>query len=138
MRRTVRGTEGILLMTTAPALRSATRSSVPAKVGVVLAAFQGLANLVLVLSDFGTQMPTLAINVLTVVVGVAVLVSVVPGWRGARWGLVLLAAGTVLLSLPGLFAFFVPGVPAGATIAAAVGIVLAVLTAALLLIPRRS
>lgn len=125
-------------MTTVPSVRSAARLSVPLRVGVVLAVLQAVANLVVVLSDFGTEMPALAINVLEVVFAAAVLLLCVPAWRGVRWAAVVLAVLTVLFSLSGLFAFFVPGVPAGMVIAAAAGILLAVVTAVLLLARRRS
>jgi hypothetical protein len=113
-------------------------ATVARRIGVVLAAVQAVSGIVMVLSDFGTYWVALVVNVSSLVAAIAVLVGVVPAWRGRRWAVVLCAAGILLMALTGLPVFILPDVPPEAVVAVSAGFVVALVTAALLLArPRR-
>jgi hypothetical protein len=124
-------------MTTISAARPDARTAAPAKAGVVLAVLQGVGNIGLAVSQWSLDSFGLLVNSVMVIAGVLALALAVPVWRGTRWAARVVAIALVIAALGGLPAFFFPGVPAGWVIAAAAGIVLAVLTAVLLLMPRR-
>lgn len=107
------------------------------RVGVVLAVLQAVLIAANVLSDFGTEGLALVVNVATVVCAVGVLATTVPAWLGIRPATVVAALAVVVLSLTGLPAFFLPGIPTAFVIVAAAGIVVAVGTAVLLLVRPR-
>jgi hypothetical protein len=113
------------------------RAVVLRRVGVVLAVLQAVGSIALALSDFGSGFGAVVAAVM-IGCGALVLALTVPVWRGIGWAAVVVAVATLLSSLTGVPAFFIPGLPAAAVISASVGIVLAVVTAVLLLVRPRA
>ncbi len=120
---------------TAPKSRTTIR-----RVGLVLAT--ALAVLGAIPSLIGiSDVVSLAIGIFSTGIAVATLVLLVPAWRGRRapaLATAILQLGAILPALP---AFFLPSdeVPAGNVVLAAVGSLLNVLAAVLILVglPRR-
>jgi len=109
-----------------------------ARVGLVLAALLGLADIVGGMTQFGADavLPIAAVLV-AIGLGVATLVLVAVAWRGAGWAIwsvIVLRAVSALTALP---AFFLPGVPAEAVITATAAIAVTVLAIALILMGGR-
>jgi hypothetical protein len=104
-----------------------------ARVGLVIAALLGLADVVsngAMLADGGIAIAGLALGVVT-------LVAAPFAWRAARPARITVAVSRVLSGLTGLPAFFVDGVPAGWVVLAAAGLVLNVVVAVLVLRPAQ-
>ena len=118
-----------------PSASSVRITSTPARIGLVLAALLGAADVMLGLSqlDGSHTIPT-GISAFVIAAGVVTIGAVPFAWRGAAWAPWLIIAARVVSALTALPAFFVPGVPAGFVVGAAVGIALAVLVAILLLV----
>lgn len=123
--------------TSAPVGTTASRSSLTRRIGVVLAVLQALAAVVTGIAWFSPDPAGMVTGLLSIAASLAVLALSVPSWRGGRWPAVVTGVLLVLESLTGLPAFFLPGVPAGWVLGSAVGIVVAVLTLLLLLLPAR-
>jgi hypothetical protein len=80
------------------------------KVGLVLAAFYGLANIPSFLAGDpapGEEGPPLAILVIGSILGLIALVAAIWAWRGSRVALRVAAGAMILITLTGLPAFFV-------------------------------
>ncbi|GAA3944254.1 hypothetical protein [Microbacterium soli] len=113
---------------------SVNRRTVLLRIGLVLAALLA----VLGLADATQQLAAaggiaLAIVIVGLLLNLGVIALAVPAWRGSRRAAITVAVFGVVGSLGGLPAFFVPGVPAGAIIAAALGIVITIVIAMLIL-----
>jgi TRAP-type C4-dicarboxylate transport system permease small subunit len=109
------------------------------KVGLVLAALLGLADIAGGISQLASD-ALLPVVVAATAIGLgAITVVLVPfAWCGAGWPSWTIIATRALSTLTALPAFFVPGVPAAAVIAATVGIALAVLAIVLILMRGRT
>jgi hypothetical protein len=109
------------------------------KVGLVLAGLLGLADIAGGISQL-TSDALLPMVVAATAIGLGVLtVVLVPfAWRGAGWASWTIIGTRAVSAMTALPAFFVPGVPAAAVIAATVGIALAVLAIALMLVRGRA
>jgi hypothetical protein len=123
---------------TATATRAAL--STKNKVGLVLAALLGLADIVGVFATpepaAGEQGPPAAVLVAAGVLGLVTIAAVVWTWRtGNRVGSRVIAAARILSAVTALPAFFVEDVPAGLVAAAAAGVVVTVVTVWLVLSP---
>jgi hypothetical protein len=80
------------------------------KVGLVLAAVYGLANIPSFLAgdpDPGESGPPMAVLVVSSILGVIGLVAAIWAWRGNRLALRVAAGAMILVTLTGLPAFFV-------------------------------
>lgn len=110
------------------------RPSLSVRTGIVLAAFLGLADVVFgVLQLDPAQAIPPAVSIFLIAAGVGTIAAVPFAWRGAPWARYVAIILRLLSAMSGLPAFFVPGVPAELVIMAAVGILLAVLVAVLML-----
>jgi hypothetical protein len=123
---------------TATATRAAL--STKNKVGLVLAALLGLADIAGVFATpepaAGEQGPPAAVLVAAGVLGLVTIAAVVWTWRtGNRVGSRVIAAARILSAVTALPAFFVEDVPAGLVAAAAAGVVVTVVTVWLVLSP---
>jgi hypothetical protein len=123
---------------TATATRAA--ASTRNKVGLVLAALLGLADLVGMLATpepaSGEQGPPAAVLVAGGVLGIVTIAAAVWTWRtGNRVGSRVVAAARVLSAVSALPAFFVEDVPPGLVAMASAGVVLTVVTVWLVLSP---
>jgi len=98
--------------------------------GLVLAAVLAALDVITgILSFAGSFFAPPEIGAAMIVVGVATLVLVPYAWNGRRTPALVAVALRLLSSAAGLPAFFVPDVPTGGIVAAAVGILAAVLCA---------
>jgi hypothetical protein len=110
------------------------------RIGLVLAAFFGLGDLISPLlgspepQTADSAGPPMAVLIADSVLGLVTLVAVVYTWRtGNRVGARIVAGTRILSVLTALPAFFVPGVPAPLVVIVAATIVLTVITVALVL-----
>lgn len=115
-------------MTTQHHTRHAQRSSALTLAGLVLAALLAVGDTMTVVPQLGDGDP-LVVFVLACAVLTAAAVPF--AWRGSARGRHTVVVTRVLSALTGLPAFFVTGVPAVGVMMAAVGIVLALIVAAL-------
>ena len=109
------------------------------RTGLILAGLLGALDIAggIMQLGGGDVLPT-AVAVLTIAFGVAPLVLVPFAWRGsARAGWTIVAV-RILSAMTGLPAFFVPGVPAGAVVAASTGLLLAAMVATLVALGTES
>jgi hypothetical protein len=106
------------------------KRSTTATIGLVVAGLLGLSDVAGPALTDG-QHPPMSIAIAGAVLGLITLAGVVMGWRGSRPGIVAVIVTRLLSALSAVPAFFVDGVPAGAKAAAAVGIVLTLLSVAL-------
>lgn len=115
-------------------VQRAGRRSGMLRIGIVIAALLGVLDVAAGAMQLGGSAALLpaGVAVAMIVLGAGTVVLVPFAWRGARWAGWTLAAMRIASALTGLPAFFVAGVPAGAVIAAAVGIFLAVAVTALI------
>lgn len=104
------------------------RPSVAVRIGLVLAALLTVNDALLVSQQIGDGDPVV-IGIL--VCAVATAVAVPFAWRGTSAGRHTVVATRVLSALTGLPAFFVTDVPAVGVVMAAIGMVLALIVAAL-------
>lgn len=109
------------------------------RVGLVLAALLGLADIVGGISQLGPDaLLPFAVAATVTGLGVATVVLVPFAWRGTgwvSWTIIVLRALSAITTLP---AFFVPGVPAEAVITAAVTIAVTVLAIVLMIVRGRA
>jgi hypothetical protein len=124
-----------IVMSTAVPDTTARRTSIPARVGLVLAGVLAIGSIVTALPQFADDPVVPTVNI---VLSLLSLVAVPFAWRGAVWARVVVVVTCVLSALTGLPAFFFPGVPAEWILAAAAGIVLSLVVAVLLLVGPRS
>ena len=125
-------------MTTTTLSPTTTRTtSIAQRIGLVLAALLGVLDIGNAISQWtdNSADPTAWAGA---AFGVATLVLIPFAWRGRGGALIAVAVLRILSGLLGLPAFFIPGVPAPFVIAAAVGIVLAVVAAVLILVRKRA
>src|SRR4051794_37754181 len=111
--------------------RAGRRLPLAVRIGLVVAALLGVGDVIsnaAMLADGG-------LAIAGVVLGVITLACVPIAWRGGRPARIAIAVSRVLSGLLGLPAFFVDGVPAGWVVLAAVGLVLNVGAAVLVLRP---
>jgi hypothetical protein len=120
--------EIIVTSTTAPDTVPVRRTIVN-RIGLILAGLLAIAQIVTALGQLDS--PVLSGGLIAV--AVVSLVAIVFAWRGSSQARAVVAVATVLTALSGLPAFFVSGVPAGAVVAAAVGILLSLAVAGLVL-----
>ena len=85
------------------------RTTARQKIGLVICAIYGLANIpsVLTAPDDGETGPPMAILVVDTLLGVIALAAAVAAWRGYRLALRIGAGAMILITLSGLPAFFV-------------------------------
>jgi hypothetical protein len=119
---------------------SSTAWSTANKVGFVLIAIAGAANLVPTPpGDNSHAGPPLSILIADAVLGVVMIVAVVHAWRKGTKAAVWLAAGAgILTALSSVPAFFVDGVPEFIKVIVAVYIVVTIAAIALALSPAKS
>lgn len=112
-----------------------TRSLVSVRIGLVLAvalsALQIQTGLGLAIREGEIAWPMLLIGC-----AVIALVAVVLAWRGSPKARVVAAVATVAPTLAGVSAFFQPDLPPAVLAFVALGIVIALVAAALILVPR--
>jgi hypothetical protein len=106
------------------------------KFGLVLLGLLALADLSTPLATDGEH-PPMSIAIGSAVIGLISLVLVGFAWRGKRWTLaplITLRLASALLAVP---AFFASDVPAGAVIAAGIGVGATVVGVVAVLLPKR-
>jgi hypothetical protein len=131
-----------LLMVTSSAPASTSRTStrgatVALRIGLVIAALLGIGDIVNTVTQFSDN-PGDPFAYASAVFALVTLIAIPFAWRRSSAAGWTVAISRVLSSMLGLPAFFVPEVPAPFVVAAAVGIVLAVLSAVLILVGKRS
>jgi hypothetical protein len=109
------------------------------RTGLILAGLLGVLDIAggIMQLGGGDVLPT-AVAVLMIASGVATLVLVPFAWRGSAWAGWTIVGVRILSAMTGLPAFFVPGVPAGAVVAASTGLLLAVMVATLIALGMES
>jgi hypothetical protein len=123
--------------TSTPAVTTTRKTTIAARVGLVLAGLLSLGDLFNAYSQWSDDAGD-AFAYVSLAFGIVTLVLIPFAWRGssrAGWGV---AITRVLSSLLGLPAFFIPGIPAPFVIAAAVGILLSIVSAVLILARKRA
>ena len=128
-------------MTTVSPSATLARISTRNRVGVVLAVLLSLTDVVgLFVTPApgpGEQGPPEVVLIFSAVMGVLTIAACVYAWvRNSRGGLRVAAAARLLSMITALPAFFVEGVPAPLVVASAVGLVLTLVTVALLVSRR--
>lgn len=119
---------------------TSTRPSTRVRVGLVLSALLGLANIPFVFmpTSPGEEGPPFVVLLLSAVLGLVSIVAAVVAWRsGNRVAIRLNAAALIINAVTSLPAFFVD-VSAGIKVAAAVTVLLTVLAVVLILSRERS
>jgi hypothetical protein len=111
------------------------RTALPVRVGLVMGALLAVADMVFWAAQFADG-PLLPISF--IVVSLVSLVATPFAWRGAPWARLTVITTRILAALSAVPAFFFPSAPAGAVVAAGVGIGLQALVVVLLLIGPRS
>ncbi|MER7556024.1 hypothetical protein ABTZ46_03725 [Nocardioides sp. NPDC126508] len=121
-----------------------TRSTVPStgqKVGLVLAGLMSALNIpgVLFPADEGEAGPPMAVLVAGSILGIVGLAAAIAAWRGNQLAARIAAGALIIVTLTGLPAFFVDGVPTLLRILAGVSILWTVAAIYLMFAaPRRS
>ena len=128
-------------MTTVSTATTVTRITTRNRVGVVLAVLLGLTDVVgLFVTPTpgpGEQGPPEVVLIFGAVMGVITIAACVYAWvRNSRGGLRVAAATRLLSMITALPAFFVEGVPAPLVMTAAMGVVITLVTVALLVSRR--
>ncbi|CAN5314216.1 hypothetical protein BH10ACT7_BH10ACT7_14110 [soil metagenome] len=123
-------------MTTAVSTATTTRISVVGRIGLVIAGLLAVGDIVTGIQAFSgaEQALPLPVGVFVLVAGVTTLVLLPFAWIGRRWAVIVLVVVRGLSALTALPAFFVPGVPSFAIIAAAVGILVTAVAIVLVLV----
>jgi hypothetical protein len=99
--------------------------------GLVIAGLLGVADLTAIPTSDG-QHPPLPVGIADTILGVLTLVGVYYAWRGRRGGVTTVIVTRLLSAVSAVPAFFADGVPAGAMVAAGVGIAITLLAVALI------
>ena len=130
------------MATVSPSTTTTSRITTRNRVGVVLAVLLGLVDVVGLLAlgytpAPGEQGPPDVVLIFAAVMGLITIAAAVIGWvRNSRGGLRVAAATRLLSMITGLPAFFVDGVPAALVVASAVGLIITLVTVALLVSRR--
>lgn len=118
---------------------SVSTHTILSRVGIILAALLGIADVVLGATQFGPDalFPIeLAVGVL--VLGIATLVAVPFAWRGAAWATWVIVVTRLVSGLSPIPGFFEAGVPVEALVLAVATIVFNLVAVVLVLIRKRS
>jgi hypothetical protein len=99
--------------------------------GLVIAGLLALGDLATPFTGDGEH-PPLVIGIICAVLGLITAAGIVLARRGSRGGVTAIIVTRLLSAVAALPAFFVDGVPAGAVVAAAVGVVITLVSVALL------
>jgi hypothetical protein len=99
--------------------------------GLVIAGLLALGDIATPFVGDGEH-PPMAIGIACAVLGLISVVGIVQAWRGSRGWVTAIIVTRLLSAVAALPAFFVDGVPAGAVAGAAVGVVLALVSVALI------
>ena len=118
---------------TAPVSR---RSTIPARVGLVLGGILSALQIQTGVSLWAAEGASVSAAVL-IAVPVVALVAIVLAWRGSFPARLVTVAACLAPALTGLPVYFVPDVPPGAIISVSIGIFCALVVAVLLLLPGR-
>lgn len=102
------------------------------RAGLLVLGLLSVADLLLPLLTDG-EAPPMAVALVSAALGLASLVLVISAWRGARKAILPLIVLRALSAAAAVPAFFEPGVPAPAIVAAAVTIALTAVAASLVL-----
>jgi hypothetical protein len=116
---------------------ASTKSTIAIRIGLVLAGLLSLGDLVNAYTQWSENAGD-AFAYVSLAFGLITLVLIPFAWRGssrAGWAVAILRVVSSLLGLP---AFFIAGIPAPFVIAAAVGILLAIISAVLILVRPRA
>ena len=120
---------------TIPAV-TARSSSIPARIGLVLAALLVVVDVFTWIPQYGDGGPVLPTAVL--LVAALTVVAIPYAWAGRRWAKIAVSVTRVLSALTGMPVYFIPDIPPQAILMVSIGIGLAVIVAALLFIGPRS
>jgi hypothetical protein len=125
--------------TDAPSLRTSSSTVIARRIGLILAAVLAAGDLITALSQFASSDAFgVAISAGILVAAIATLALVPLSWGGRRWSSITIVVLRLVSAVTALPAFFFPGVPTTFVVLAAVGLVLAVASAVLVLIGMRS
>jgi hypothetical protein len=112
-------------------------SSVPARIGLVVAALLVVADVFTWIPQYGDGGPVLPTAVL--LVAALTLVAIPYAWAGRRWAKITVSVTRVLSSLTGMPVYFIPDIPPQAVLMVSIGIGLAVIVSVLLFVgPRQA
>ncbi|CAN5335147.1 hypothetical protein BH11ACT3_BH11ACT3_18940 [soil metagenome] len=123
--------------TTSAPVTTSRKTTIAARVGLVLAGLLAIGDLFNGYSQWSEDAGD-AFAYVSLAFGIATLVLIPFAWRGssrAGWAVAILRVVSSLIGLP---VFFIPGIPAPVIITVAVGIVLAVVSAVLILVRKRA
>jgi hypothetical protein len=99
--------------------------------GLVIAGLLALGDIATPFTSDGEH-PPLLIGIICAVFGLVTTVGIVRAWRGSRGWVTAIIVTRLLSAVAALPAFFVDGVPAGAVAAASIGVVITLVSVALL------
>lgn len=99
--------------------------------GLVIAGLLALGDIATPFTSDGEH-PPLVIGIICAVLGLITAAGIVLARRGSRGGITAIIVTRLLSAVAALPAFFVDDVPAGAVVAAAVGVVITLVSVALL------
>jgi hypothetical protein len=99
--------------------------------GLVIAGLLALGDIATPFTSDGEH-PPLVIGIISAVLGLITAAGIVLARRGSRGGITAIIVTRLLSAVAALPAFFVDDVPAGAVVAAAVGVVITLVSVALL------
>lgn len=126
-------------MNTTVATGESRGTATPYRVGLVLAALLGLADIVGGISQLGPDaILPFAVAVTVTGLGVITLVLLPLAWRGTGWASWTIIAARTLSAITTLPAFFVPVVPVVAVITAAATVAVTVLAVVLMIVSGRT
>ena len=116
-----------------------TRPDKRQKVGLALAGIYSFLQVpgAFVPTPEGEEGPPFFILVLGALLGVVGVVAAVKAWRGSRTATRVLAGAIIVVTLTGLPAFFVDGIPAGIRILVGVAVVWTIAAVSLMFSPSR-
>lgn len=122
------------MTSTTAATPVARRSTIPARVGLVLGGILSALQIQTGVSLWQVEGASVGAAVLIAVPTVA-LVAIVLAWRGSFPARLVAVAACLVPALTGVPVYFAPGVPPGAIISVSIGIFWAVVVAVLMLLP---
>ncbi|MDP3207980.1 MAG: hypothetical protein Q8M65_02425, partial [Rhodoglobus sp.] len=128
----------LTLMATSTTTTAGRATSIAIRIGLALAAVLAVGDVLNAVTQFTENGPLNPFAWGSALAALITFVLIPFAWRGssgAGWGIAIVR---VLSSLTGLPAFFIPGVPAPFVVAAAGGILLAVLSAVLIVVRKRT
>ena len=124
------------MTTTTAAAPVSRRSTIPARVGLVLGGILSALQIQTGVSLWTAEGASVGAAVL-IAVPVVALVAIVFAWRGSFPARLIAVAACLVPALVGLPVYFAPDVPAAAIISVSIGIFWALVVAVLLLLPGR-